>query len=269
MLKCCCNLSFCCFCVVIILKGVHEVIVNKEYKDINPVQFGFEECDSLHSFGPALRTHWLLHYVVSGKGYFRIGDREYAVTEDSIFVIPPYVESYYEADKNEPWEYIWVGFTTSEEFDFGFEDVIYMPYALHIFESMKKCSNMNKGKTEFLCGKIWQLISLVVDAQNQKVDYIEQALNIIGSEYMNDISVQDIADRVGLERTYFSNLFKTKKGISPKQYLLKTRMEQAVVFLKDYGYSVSVTALSVGYGDVYTFSKMFKQYFGVSPSKFS
>ncbi len=127
---------------------------------------------------------------------------------------------------------------------------------------------MSKGKTEFLCSKVWQLLSLVFDAQSEKIDYIEQAVSIINAEYMNDISVQNIADRVGLERTYFSNLFKTKTGLPPKQYLLKTRMEQAAVFLRDYGYSVSVTALSVGYSDVYTFSKMFKQYFGISPSNF-
>ena len=127
---------------------------------------------------------------------------------------------------------------------------------------------MSKGKTEFLCSKVWQLLSLIFDAQSEKIDYIEQAVNIINAEYMNDISVQNIADKVGLERTYFSNFFKKQIGLSPKQYLLKTRMEQAAVFLRDYGYSVSVTAFSVGYSDVYTFSKMFKQYFGISPSKF-
>lgn len=246
----------------------NEAIINKGYKDINPMQFGSEICSPSHSFGPALRTYWLLHYVVRGKGIFKIEEREYTVKAGNIFVIPPFIETYYEADKDEPWEYIWVGFTTSGEFDFGFSDVMYMPHAHHIFESMKKCSNMSKGKTEFLCSKVWQLLSLIFDAQSEKIDYIEQAVNIINAEYMNDISVQNIADKVGLERTYFSNFFKKQIGLSPKQYLLKTRMEQAAVFLRDYGYSVSVTAFSVGYSDVYTFSKMFKQYFGISPSKF-
>lgn len=247
---------------------LHEVIVNKEYSDINPIQFGYENCPAYHHFGPALRTHWLLHYVVSGKGYFKIEDREYTVTAGNIFVIPPFVETYYEADEFEPWEYIWIGFTKDEKIKVEFEDVMHIPYAHSVFEDMKKCSAMSIGRTEFLCSKIWQLISLIYDKQDKKLDYVDKALNIINSEYMSDISVQGIADRIGLERTYFSNLFKTRIGISPKQYLLKTRMEQAAVFIKDYSYSVSVTALSVGYGDVYTFSKKFKQYFGVSPSKF-
>lgn len=249
------------------MEYLHEVIVNKGYNDVNPVQFGYQKCKSRHSFGPALRTHWLLHYVVSGKGIFKIGDKQYTVTAGNIFVIPPYVETYYEADKSDPWEYIWIGFTKDDKIKVDFEDVMYIPYSHRIFEDMKKCSFLQTGRTEFLCGKIWQLISMIFDKQNESLDYVEKAVNIIGSEYMSDISVQSIADRVGLDRTYFSNLFKTQMGVSPKQYLLKTRMEQAEVFLKDYGYSVSVTALSVGYSDVYTFSKMFKKYFGVSPTK--
>lgn len=246
----------------------NEAIINKGYKDISPMQFGSEICSPSHSFGPALRTYWLLHYVVKGKGIFRIEEREYNVNAGSIFVIPPFVETYYEADSHDPWEYIWVGFMADSNFDFGFSDVMYMPHAQHIFEGMKKCSNMCKGKTEFLCAKVWQLLALIFDAQNEKTDYIEQAVSIMNAEFMNDISVQNIADRVGLERTYFSNLFKARIGVSPKQYLLKIRMEQATVFLSDYSYSVSVTASSVGYSDVYVFSKMFKRYFGVSPSKY-
>ncbi|MBR3968162.1 MAG: AraC family ligand binding domain-containing protein [Clostridia bacterium] len=245
---------------------LHEVIVNKDYSDINPVQFGYENCTALHHFGPALRTHWLLHYVVSGKGIFRIEDREYTVTAGNIFVIPPFVETYYEADSNDPWQYIWIGFTKDDKIKIDFEDVMNIPYAHRIFEDMKKCSAMNTGRTEFLCSKIWQLISFVYDKKNETVNYVDKALNIIGSEYMTDISVQNIADRIGLERTYFSNLFKNKVAMSPKQYLLKTRMEQANIFLKDYGYNVSLTAASVGYSDIYTFSKAFKKYFGVSPS---
>ena len=250
------------------MKFLHEMVVNKGYIDINPVQFGYEECKSNHSFGPALRTHWLLHYVVSGKGVFKIEGREYTVTAGNIFVIPPYIETYYEADDTDPWEYIWIGFTASDRIELRFSDVMHLPQAHRIFEDFKKCSSMTSGRTEFLCCKIWQLISQIYEKQNENVDYVDKALNIINAEYMSDLSIQSIADSVGLERTYFSALFKKRTSFSPKQYLLKVRMEQAATFLKEYGYSVSVTALSVGYGDVYIFSKMFKQFYGVSPSKY-
>ena len=247
---------------------LHEIVVNKGYSDINPIQFGYEKCESRHSFGPAIRTHWLLHYVVSGKGYFRIENREYSISQGSIFVIPPFVETYYEADKSDPWEYIWVGFTKSEKISLELEDVMYIPSARSVFENMKKCSSMQSGRTELLCGSIWNFISLCYDLKNRNVDYVDNALNIIESEYMLPLSIKGVAERVGLERTYFSNLFKNRVGVSPKQFLLRTRMEKAALFLSEYKYNVSLTAMSVGYSDVYAFSKTFKQYFGVSPSKY-
>ena len=245
-----------------------ETVINKGYIGINPMQFGYETCEKGHSYGPALRTHWLLHFVVSGKGYFSIENREYNVSAGDIFVIPPFIETYYEADLKEPWDYIWIGFTASQDFDILHNDIICLPGAARIFEEMKKCGTMTVGRTEFLCSKIWQLFAEILEKKEGKIGYIEKALNIIHSEYMSDISVQIIADRIGLERTYFSNLFKKEKGMSPKKYLLKYRMKQAADLIRNRDYTVSVTALSVGYSDVYIFSKMFKNYYGVSPLEF-
>ena len=264
MLKCCCK-----FVILLFLGDAMffmETVFNKNYSDINPVQFGYETCDSSHYYGPAVRTYWLLQYVVSGKGHFKINGKNYSIIAGNTFVIPPYVETYYEADCKDPWEYIWIGFNKSDRVKVIFDDVIYAPSAQHIFEDMKRCSDMYSGRTEFLCSKIWQLIAEISDKKNVVHDYIKQALSIINSEYMLDITVQNIADRIGLERTYFSNRFKNVVGISPKEYIIRTRMEQAKLLLRKHGYGVSLTALSVGYSDTYTFSKMFKRYFGISPS---
>ena len=47
-----------------------EIIIDREYPGFNPVQFGYEDCRPGHAVGPGIRTHWLLHYVVWGKGIF-------------------------------------------------------------------------------------------------------------------------------------------------------------------------------------------------------
>jgi len=241
-----------------------DIIANKQYCGLNPVQFGHEACKSSHHYGPAIRTHWLLHFVVSGKGFFIINGNRYDVNSGMMFVIPPFVETYYEADIDNPWEYIWVGFTGEPPMEL--DDVVFCPHALKIFEQMKTSKEFFKGKSAFLCSKLWELFSVLIENTESNRDYIEDAVNLIHSEYMNDITVQQIASRVNLERTYFSTLFKEKIGISPKQYLLNYRMERARFLLKN-GYSVTVTAYSVGYSDVFLFSKMFKRCFGNSPTK--
>ena len=58
------------------MKGKHdqmiksEIVIDQHYKDFSPMQFGSETCDPGHFFGPSVRTHWLLHYIVYGFGRF-------------------------------------------------------------------------------------------------------------------------------------------------------------------------------------------------------
>ena len=75
------------------------IVIDQHFNGLNPMQFGHENCAPLHDFGPAVRTHWLLHYVVSGFGKFTREGVTYDIGPGGIFVIPPYMETYYQADK--------------------------------------------------------------------------------------------------------------------------------------------------------------------------
>ena len=261
-------MSFCCF-----LRGgffVHHnvIITDENYSGFNPVQFGYEDCEPSHAFGPAVRTHYLIHFVVSGKGYYKIGNREYKLGKGEMFVIPPYTETYYEADQKDPWHYIWIGFTTDKELPFELNDTIKCPEALYIFNQMKNCSTMEKGKSAYLSARLWDLFSLFLDQEKPETDYVETALVLIHSEYMKEITVSDIAKRLNLDRTYFSTLFKKRVGISPKQYLIDLRLKIAATLMTDMDKSISVAACSVGYTDIFNFSKLFKLHYGVSPATY-
>ena len=71
---------------------------------------GYEKCASGHSFGPAVRTQYLLHYVISGKGLYTVGGLTYSVTAGQAFLIKPSELTYYQADEEAPWEYMWMAF---------------------------------------------------------------------------------------------------------------------------------------------------------------
>ena len=182
-----------------------------------------------------------------------------------MFVIPPFVETYYEADSEDPWEYIWVGFTGTPPLQLG--DYYDIPGALHIFQHMKACHELHNGKTEFILAQLWTLFSFLMEENRTKENPVDRVLNLIHSQYMTPLTVQQMADSVHLERTYFSKVFSEKMGGSPQQYLIEYRMNQAKTFLR-LGYSVTTTATSVGYSDIYIFSKIFKQRFGEAPSHY-
>ena len=246
-----------------------ELVIDKNYKGYNPVIFGSEDCDSGHSFGPHVRTHWLLHYIVSGFGIFEKDGVRHSVRPGDMFVIPPYEETYYEADREKPWRYIWIGFTTDESLPAQFsESVIHCPGVGDIFEDMLRCGKMENGRSAFLSAKIWELCSVLLDGSGNSADYIEKALNYMRSEYVNGITIQQISDRLNINRSYLSEIFKAQMGVSPQQYLVKLRLEKAAELLSIYHETPSTAANSVGYSDIYHFSKIFKQHFGVSPRSY-
>ena len=113
------------------------------------------------------------------------------------------------------------------------------------------------------------VFALIFEEGASKKDYVQEALEYIHSEYMYDITVDKIARRLSLERTYFSTLFKKKTGLSPRKYLLSHRMNVAASLLRSADIPITVAAISVGYTDVFNFSKMFKKHFGICPSEYA
>ncbi len=237
--------------------------------DIKPVLFGFEKCEKSHYYGPAVRTYWLIHYVEKGCGIFKIRDKVYNVKEGEMFVIPPYVETYYEADGETPWSYIWIGFNAGENITGALTDIIFCPQAGEIFQKIKKCHNDFLLVKAYLTARLLDLFVMISGKkENFEKDYVQKALDIINSEYMYNINIEEIARRLNIDRTYFSVIFKKRMGVSPKRYLLEKRMNVATALMEKKNTSISVIANSVGYSDLYTFSKMFKKHFGVSPSNY-
>ncbi len=246
-----------------------EIVVNNHFRALNPVQFGYEQCAPSHSYGPGLRTYWLIHYVLSGMGSFRINGQTYHLHAGEMFVIPPQTEISYCADEKDPWNYIWIGFTADEILPLKLEPTIYCPEAQSVFERMKSCRNFENGRSAFLCSCLWDLMSILMEKRQKSTDPIEKALHCIHAEYMNALTVSELAKRLNLERTYFSSLFKRTLGVSPQQYLLQLRMETAAKLLTEQGERPTTAAISVGYTDLFNFSRMFKRYFGVSPRAYA
>lgn len=244
-----------------------EIIIDRDFGPLSPVQFGYEDCAPSHHFGPAVRDFWLLHYVVSGSGIFEREGERYSLRAGDLFVIPPLVETYYQADEREPWSYIWVGFR-AEELPAPLPPVLRLPAAGAVFEEMKRCKKTENGRSAFLAARVWDFFSLVQERGNPSEDYVEKALHCIRSEYMTNLTVSDLAARLNLDRCYFSTLFKEQTGVSPMQYLIRVRMEKAAELMLKYGECASTAGASVGYPDLCHFSKAFKKYYGVSPMEY-
>lgn len=99
---------------------------------------------------------------------------------------------------------------------------------------------------------------------------VNDAVDFIDSNYSRiDMSLNLVADTIGVNASYLSNIFKKEKGCSLSKYLTQTRLEQAKKYLTEYPDKTLIEiAESIGYSDVYYFSNNFKKYYGISPSKY-
>lgn len=248
----------------------HIFLVNQNWKDINPMECGQERCAPGHSFGPGVREYYLLHYVLSGVGRFTVNDTTYTLHAGDIFVIRPFERIYYEADAEAPWHYVWAGFEASVPLPEALsQDVIRCPDARAVFLEMLEAGKLEQGRERCLCGRIWLLLSMLEHMESEGPrgsDYVLRDVNWMQTNYMNPVSISALAGELNLDRSYFSTLFRRQTGRSPQQYLTELRLEKARTLLLEYGYRPGEAAQAVGYADIFSFSRMFKRRYGVSPS---
>ena len=121
----------------------------------------------------------------------------------------------------------------------------------------------------------YQLLILLLDSNkkqylpSQKSDMIKPAFDYITNHYQDpDLDLTILSKISGVSYVYFRKIFTQTYNCPPMEYVHKLRMNKAAEILKSDYNSIEAIALSLGYHSVYHFSKMFKQHFGVSPSKY-
>lgn len=242
-------------------------LARRKWVDVNPCDLGQERCKPGHSYGPAIRSNYLIHYVVSGKGTFYRNGNAYPVKAGEIFVICPREVTTYTADRNDPWHYIWVGFTGTLGKRLKSLPSRVCAYGANTFLEMMHAENLTSTREEFVTAKIFEMISVLFDEKKKITHYEQQVINYVNANYMHHITVDGISDYFNLDRRYLSKLFKNRIGITLSDYLIQTRLQHAALLLAD-GYSVSNAATMVGYQDPFNFSKMFKKNYGISPTEY-
>lgn len=240
---------------------------------------GRETCEPGHSFGPMMRTQYLFHYVVSGKGIFRTRSTTHHLTAGQGFMIFPDQVTYYEADANDPWEYVWIGFDGTEvaalvsEIGFDEKHPIFRGEAGGPLEGILSrlvdvFRNDQNDKYEILSLFYSAVANMKSDAlprrQGEK-GYVEKALDYIHHNYTYRIRIEDIARYVGLDRTYLFKLFVKNVGTAPQEYLIRYRLEHAASLLRETKLSTAQIAYSCGFRDSPSFCKHFKARYKISP----
>ncbi|WP_144941439.1 response regulator [Paenibacillus sp. 32O-W] len=118
-------------------------------------------------------------------------------------------------------------------------------------------------------GSILAMMNKLRSKKNLKVNLkINQAIELINQRFTALLSLEDIAQAVGLTPAYFSSAFREAVGMSFVQYVTHLRMSRAQELLKDSSLKTYEVAEAVGYYNYPHFSRAFKKHSGLSPDQF-
>ncbi|MGL4522579.1 MAG: AraC family transcriptional regulator [Bacilli bacterium] len=100
----------------------------------------------------------------------------------------------------------------------------------------------------------------------RKQNIVNHALYFLENNHTKEITLEQLAEMLYVSPTHLSKIFKEATGVSPINYLIQVRLKHARELLDNNQLSIRDVAQAVGYQDAYHFSKLFKKYYGVSPS---
>lgn len=248
---------------------------------------GYEKTNINHLVGPSTRDYYLLHIVHKGKGTVKTDNKEYLIEEGYGFILFPDTMAQYSSDHNDPWEYSWIAIKGK-----GIEKILCNTklstfrnkFIHHNFDFFKYFSIEHQNTLNFDILNVLKLKSnlyfffeqlITLNKKEEKPInimtkdlYINAVENYIKSNFHNNITIEQISIYIGLNISYLGSLFKTEKGISIKKYLTNIRIKRACELLKNTSYPISDISRSVGYADQLQFTKIFKKYTYVSPTRY-
>lgn len=253
-------------------------------KQLSVNAFGHSVTMPCHKYGPAVRPYYLIHYILEGKGEFVVNGIDYKLSAGKGFLIEPDYQTIYTADREEPWTYIWIGFSGADAK--GIVSSLGLSQEHPIFSSGEKetLENCIAGMLShdggraadalYLLSMLYLFLSTVAASGREELSlkdsnpYVSQAIAYIRSHIEEPLKTEAVAGYVGLNRSYFSTLFKQHTGLSPLKYIQKFRLTKAQHLLESSRLSVSAIAYSCGYQQPESLIKIFHQHYGMSPAAY-
>lgn len=254
-------------------------------KSLSLTECGFQKSHSGHTPGKRIYTDYSAHFIISGKGTFSTNGKTYSLERGQGFMIIPGVPNIYTADENDPWQYIYASFKGVDRetiihsagidennviFSFPTDDAM-----LDNLNKMYRAGRNRLTKGYEALGYFFLAMSRLIEEHSKTIKpsfseeyYIKMAVSYIDEHYTRAITVKNVADYLGFDRTYFYRMFIKKKGISPSKYISDVRLKKAVALMSMQSLSLNEIAVSTGFYDFSHFTKSFITKYGISPGEY-
>lgn len=258
--------------------------------ELTLIHTGKENCKPSHVFS-GIREEYIIHFVLSGSGFYSVNENTYHMEPGQMFLIYPGDAVTYGADEFNPWTYAWIGIrgmrvdSILKECGFSKNKLILPAPAekniMECIDTMLDHKELNTAASMHRESSLLKLLALLIEyhtelsrkGKPEKYNYssniyVGLAIDYINCMYKHNISVSDIAENIGISRAHLNQCFQKELNLSVQKFLIDYRMHKAANLLLSTEMSIKEISNLVGYDDQLTFSKAFKKKFGMSPKNY-
>ncbi|MBR6548485.1 MAG: AraC family transcriptional regulator [Clostridia bacterium] len=227
--------------------------------------------------------YYLLHLVLDGEGSFHMGGNTYYPRRGDAFLIYPETDNFYCSDNQNPWEYVWVQFHGNECESICSALGFSREHPVCSFRNIDKLRELHQNTEQIPFDtpgqqiehkiRLYELFKEMMENRitDQSTNttkqelYYQQAIQYIAN-HLDDpsLSAEKVAEQVHICRKYLLTVFQ-KHGQTTSTYIQNQRLERAKQLLTYTTMAVGEIAMSCGYPNLLTFSRMFKTKIGMSP----
>lgn len=237
--------------------------------------------------GREFRDEYQLLYITEGQGVFHSHTvKEATLHEGDLFLLFPGEWHSYHPLPQRGWKSYWIGFRgrniddrvragfllpTKPIYHVGFSDAIVSLYRKAFDTAIEEAAysqQLMAGIVNHLIGMMYSLERNIELSRNQQhVDMVNRARLRIRESLESSLTIQQVAEEMGVSYSNFRKLFKEHTGLSPATYQQDLRLQRAKELLTTTDASIKEIAYRLNFDSPDYFSAKFKQKTGRKPSE--
>lgn len=228
-----------------------------------------------------------LFYVIGGMGQFFIEGDIHPVSANDLVIVNPYYEHTEISFNANPLEYIVLGV---EGLELSFHDDSENRYCIVNFQGtqdkilfylrnmLKEIEEKTPGY-EIVCQDLMNILTILVMRQTNYAAAMAPIRKssprlcatlrkYIDEHYKENLTLDTLASLSNVSKYYLVHAFTAEYDISPINYMISRRVEEAKHLLKNHDYSLALISHTVGFSSPSYFSQTFKRLTGMSPNEY-
>ena len=226
----------------------------------------------------------LFVYTEKGRGCFKKKNRQWDLLPGTAYVCcgrEPDVSYFYPSGAIAPWTFWWLTFK-GQNAEAMLKDLInnygniYKISPAH--PTIKRFNEWFESGSDHLfitphqgSSMVFELINMLAEVYSHERELEEQSLLVIRAKRLilkGAVSCREIASALGISREHFSRQFKLEAGISPAEFIVKCKLNEACGMLKETDMNCKEIAFRLGYENAANFIRAFKKYQQMTPIEF-